>query len=145
MAQDLYSLLERSVTQLGYEMVDLEVSNRGKLLRLFIDKPEGVNIDDCVLISNQVGNLLSVEHDIDYDRLEVSSPGLDRLLKKDADFIRFIGQRAQVKLRMPLEGRKNFIGLLRGLEQGELLLEVEGVQHKILLSNIDKARLNPEF
>lgn len=145
MAQDLYSLLERSVTQLGYEMVDLEVSNRGKLLRLFIDKPEGVNIDDCVLISNQVGNLLSVEHDIDYDRLEVSSPGLDRLLKKDADFIRFIGQRAQVKLRMPLEGRKNFIGLLRGLEQGELLLEVEGVQHKILLTNIDKARLNPEF
>jgi len=145
MAQDLYSLLERSVTQLGYEMVDLEVSNRGKLLRLFIDKPEGVNIDDCVLISNQVGNLLSVEHDIDYDRLEVSSPGLDRLLKKDADFIRFTGQRAQVKLRMPVEGRKNFVGLLRGLEQGELLLEVEGVLHKILLTNIDKARLSPEF
>jgi len=145
MAQDLYSLLERSVTQLGYEMVDLEVSNRGKLLRLFIDKPEGVNIDDCVLISNQVGNLLSVEHDIDYDRLEVSSPGLDRLLKKDADFIRFTGQRAQVKLRMPVEGRKNFVGLLRGLEQGELFLEVEGVLHKILLTNIDKARLSPEF
>ncbi|MFA6179500.1 MAG: ribosome maturation factor RimP [Candidatus Methylopumilus sp.] len=142
---DLYSLLERSVTQLGYEMVDLEVSNRGKLLRLFIDKPEGVNIDDCVLVSNQVGNLLSVEHEIDYDRLEVSSPGLDRVLKKDADFVRFSGQRAQVKVRMPIEGRKNFIGLLRGLEQDDLLLEVEGVQLKIPLINIDKARLNPEF
>jgi ribosome maturation factor RimP len=133
------------VTQLGYEMVDLEVSNRGKLLRLFIDKPEGVNIDDCVLVSNQVGNLLSVEHEIDYDRLEVSSPGLDRVLKKDADFVRFSGQRAQVKVRMPIEGRKNFIGLLRGLEQDDLLLEVEGVQLKIPLINIDKARLNPEF
>lgn len=142
---DLYSLLERSVTQLGYEMVDLEVSNRGKLLRLFIDKPEGVNIDDCVLVSNQVGNLLSVEHEIDYDRLEVSSPGLDRVLKKDADFVRFTGQRAQVKVRMPIEGRKNFIGLLKGLDQDDLLLEVEGVQLKIPLANIDKARLNPEF
>lgn len=142
---DLYSLLERSVTQLGYEMVDLEVSNRGKLLRLFIDKPDGVNIDDCVLVSNQVGNLLSVEHEIDYDRLEVSSPGLDRVLKKDADFVRFTGQRAQVKVRMPIEGRKNFIGLLKGLDQDDLLLEVEGVQLKIPLANIDKARLNPEF
>jgi ribosome maturation factor RimP len=143
--QNLYTLLERSVTQLGYEMVDLEVSNRGKLLRLFIDKPEGVNIDDCVLVSNQIGNLLSVEHEIDYDRLEVSSPGLDRVLKKESDFLRFIGQRVQVKTRMPIEGRKNFIGLLRGLDQGELLIEVEGVQYKILLINIDKARLNPEF
>ena len=143
--QDLRALLERSVTGLGYEMVDLEVSNRGKLLRLFIDKPEGVNIDDCVLVSNQLGNLLAVEHDIDYDRLEVSSPGLDRVLKKDADFVRFIGTRAQVKLRVPMEGRKNFVGILRGLEQGELSLEREGLVQKIALTNIDKARLAPEF
>ncbi len=142
---DLYSLIERSVTQLGYEMVDLEVSNRGKLLRLFIDKPEGVTIDDCVLISNQVGNVLAVENDIDYDRLEVSSPGLDRVLKKDADFIRFVGERAQVKTRMPIEGRKNFVGILRGLEEGELLLDVEEVQFRISTSNIEKARLSPEF
>lgn len=143
--QDLHTLLERSVTQLGYELVDLEVSNRGKLIRLFIDKPEGINIDDCVLVSNQLSNVLAVEHDIDYDRLEVSSPGLDRILKKEADFVRFAGQRAQVKLRVPLEGRKNFIGVLRGLEQGELKLEVDGAEQKIALSNIDKARLSPEF
>ena len=143
--QDLYSLIERSVTQLGYAMVDLEVSNRGKLLRLFIDKPEGITIDDCVLISNQVGNVLAVENDIDYDRLEVSSPGLDRVLKKDADFIRFTGERAQVKTRMPIEGRKNFVGVLRGLENGELLIEVEGQVHKVAMTNIDKARLSPEF
>jgi ribosome maturation factor RimP len=143
--QDLHSLLERSVTQLGYELVDLELSNRGKLIRLFIDKPEGVNIDDCVLVSNQLGNLLAVENDIDYDRLEVSSPGMDRVLKKNADFVRFIGERARVKLRVPIDGRKNFVGILRGLEQDGLLIECEGVVQKIALTNIDKARLHPEF
>jgi len=143
--QDLHSLLERSLTQLGYELVDLELSNRGKLIRLFIDKPEGVNIDDCVLVSNQLGNLLAVENDIDYDRLEVSSPGMDRVLKKNADFMRFIGERVQVKLRVPIDSRKNFVGILRGLEQDELLIECEGVVQKIALTNIDKARLHPEF
>ncbi|PKO24821.1 MAG: ribosome maturation factor RimP [Betaproteobacteria bacterium HGW-Betaproteobacteria-8] len=143
--QDLHALLERSLTQLGYELVDLEISNRGKLLRLFIDKPEGITIDDCVLVSNQMGNLLAVEHDIDYDRLEVSSPGLDRVLKKQSDFERFSGERAQVKLRVPVENRKNFLGILRGLESGNLLIECEGVVHQIALSNVDKARLAPEF
>lgn len=143
--QDLHTLLERSVTQLGYELVDLELSNRGKLIRLFIDKPEGVNIDDCVLVSNQLSNLLAVEHDIDYDRLEVSSPGTDRVLKKQADFERFSGQRAQVKVRVPMDTRKKFLGILRGIEQGSLLIECDGVVEKIALSNIDKARLAPEF
>lgn len=143
--QDLYSLLEKSVSQLGYELVDVEISNRGKLIRLFIDKPEGINIDDCVLVSNQLSNLLAVENDIDYDRLEVSSPGLDRVLKKDADFLRFTGERAQVKLRIPVDNRKNFIGILQGIEQDNLLIEQEGVLHRLALSNIDKARLAPEF
>ncbi len=142
---DLYGLIEKTVTQLGYELADLEVSNRGKLLRLFIDKPEGITIDDCVLVSNQLGNVLAVENDIDYDRLEVSSPGLDRALKKEADFIRFVESRASVKVRMPIEGRKNFLGLLKGVEDGDLLIEVEGVLFKIALTNIDKARLAPEF
>jgi ribosome maturation factor RimP len=143
--QDLHTLLDRSVTQLGYELVDLEISSRGKLLRLFIDKPEGVNIDDCVLVSNQLSNLLAVEHDIDYDRLEVSSPGMDRVLKKESDFVRFSGQRVHLKLRVPVEGRKNYLGILRGLEQGQLLIEFEGVKQKIALTNVDKARLSPEF
>lgn len=143
--QDLRSLIEHSLIGLGYEMVDLEISNRGKLLRLFIDKPDGINIDDCVLVSNQIGNVLSVEHDIDYDRLEVSSPGLDRVLKKEADFLRFIGERVQVKLRVPVESRKNFIGILRGFENAVLVLEVDGVLNNIALNNVDKARLSPQF
>jgi ribosome maturation factor RimP len=143
--QDLATLLERSLTQLGYELVDLEMSNRGKLLRLFIDKPEGITIDDCTLVSNHLSNLLAVEHDIDYDRLEVSSPGLDRVLKKRADYERFAGERAQVKLRVPVEARKNFLGILRGLDSDYLLMECDGVVHRLLLSNVDKARLAPEF
>lgn len=142
---DLYGLIEKTVTQLGYELADLEVSNRGKLLRLFIDKPEGITIDDCVLVSNQLGNVLAVENDIDYDRLEVSSPGLDRALKKEADFVRFVESKASVKVRMPIDGRKNFIGVVKGVDDGDLVIDVEGVLIKIDLNNIDKARLAPEF
>jgi ribosome maturation factor RimP len=163
--QDLHTLIEQSVNQLGYELVDLEVSNRGKLLRVFIDKQhpvdikDSVNIDDCVLVSNQLGNLLAVEHEIDYDRMEVSSPGMDRVLKKEADFLRFIGERATVKLRVPViemsvnaktgaeekVTKKNFLGFIRGLENGLLLLECDGVLNKLALSNIDKSRLSPVF
>ena len=164
--QDLHTLIETSVSQLGYELIDLEISNRGKVLRVFIDMQnpvdsrDSVNIDDCTLVSNQLGNLLAVENDIDYDRLEVSSPGMDRVLKKEADFVRFIGERATVKLRVPIielvvsaktDGKeekvtkKNFVGFIRGLEQGELLLDCEGVVYKIALTNIDKSRLNPVF
>jgi ribosome maturation factor RimP len=143
----------------------LEISNRGKLLRVFIDKlnpvdiKDSVNIDDCSLVSNQLGNLLAVENDIDYDRLEVSSPGMDRVLKTEANFMRFIGERATVKLRVALTevqvnakdkkeetvSKKNFLGILRGVEAGQLLLECDGVMQKIAISNIDKSRLSPVF
>jgi ribosome maturation factor RimP len=143
---DLQALIDNVLNQLGYELVDLEMSNRGKLLRLFIDKPEGVTIDDCVLVSNQVSNFLAVEHDIDYDRLEVSSPGLDRVLKKVADFERFSGMKAKVKVRVPIDGiKKNFVGVLRGLDGGDVLFERDGVVLKLAFSNIEKARLDPEL
>ncbi len=157
--QDLHTLIETSVTQLGYALVDLEISNRGKMLRVFIDKanPESikdsVNIDDCVLVSNQLGNLLALEHEIDYDRLEVSSPGTDRVLKKKEDFTRFINERATVKLRVAITEKqgdkdvtkKNLIGTIRAVEAEHLLLELDGATHRIALSNIEKSRLNPVF
>jgi ribosome maturation factor RimP len=142
---DLYGVLEPTIVGLGYELVDLEMSNRGRLLRIFIDKPGGVAVEDCVLVSNQVSRLLAVEMDFDYDNLEVSSPGLDRPLKKEADFQRFCGEKAQIKLRVPLSGRKNFVGVLRGAESGVLSLEVDGVLLAIELANLDKARLVPSF
>jgi len=143
--QNLQTLIEQSVNQIGYEMVDLEISNRGKLLRLFIDKPGGITIDDCALVSEQISNLLAVEHDIDYDRLEVSSPGLDRVLKKESDFERFAGSKVQVKLRVPQNGQKRFVGVLRGIEQGTVRIEIETGELGFVLSNIEKARLSPEF
>lgn len=143
---DLQALIENSLNQFGYELVDLEMSNRGKMLRLFIDKPEGVNIDDCVLVSNQISHVLAVEHDVDYDRLEVSSPGMDRVLKKPADFQRFSGNRVKVKLRVPLEGnKKNIVGILQGLDDGNVLLERDGNLYRLPLTNLEKARLDPEF
>lgn len=142
---ELHTLLESTLQGLGYELVDLEMSNHGKLLRLFIDKPEGIVIEDCTLVSNHLSRLLAVEMDFDYDRLEVSSPGLDRPVKKEADFIRFAGEMAQVKLRMPLQGRKKFIGTLKGVQDGCVQLEVEGKLVALDLANIDKARLVPQF
>lgn len=142
---ELHSLLESTLNGLGYEMVDLEISNRGKLLRLFIDKPDGINIDDCSLVSNHISRLLAVEMDFDYDRLEVSSPGLDRPLKKVSDFHRFSGETAALKLRIPLQGRKKFEGVLQGVEDGQILMEVDGNIMRFDLENIDKARLVPKF
>ncbi|MEY2865081.1 MAG: ribosome maturation factor RimP [Candidatus Methylopumilus sp.] len=143
--EKLETLIEKTVQQLGYELVDLEISNRGKLLRVYIDKPDSVTIDDCTLVSNHLGRLFTVEQDLDYDRLEVSSPGMDRVLKKLADFERFKGERASVKLRMPLEARKNFLGIIDGTEKDTVLLMCEGELYRFALSNIDKARLSPEF
>ena len=160
--QDLQGLVEKTVVQLGFELVDFEMSNRGKLLRVFIDKlspkdiKDSVNIDDCVLVSNQLGNVLTVEHEVDYDRLEVSSAGLDRVLKKEKDFVRFAGERASIKLRVGMQDlsanatattlpRKTFLGTLKGVDKGHVLLEFEGVLYKMALSNIDKARLSPVF
>ncbi len=160
--QDLHVLVEKTVTQLGFELVDFEISNRGKLLQVFIDKldpkdiKDSVNIDDCVLVSNQLGNVLTVEHEIDYDRLEISSAGMDRVLKKEKDFIRFTGLRAQIKLRIGVKEqgdkvpesalpRKTFLGILKGAENETVLLEFNDHVYSFEIDNIDKARLSPEF
>ena len=140
---DVVKLVEMTVSGLGYELVDFERSGRG-LLRVFIDMPEGISVDDCQVVSNQLTRLFLVEN-VDYDRLEVSSPGLDRPLKKEADFVRFAGEKVRLKLRMPLVGRKNFVGVIGGVTDGILQLDVDGSQVAIDLSNLDKARLVPTF
>ncbi|SFU38228.1 ribosome maturation factor RimP [Nitrosospira multiformis] len=141
---DLYELLEPTLAGLGYELVDLERSPRGKLLRVFIDKPDGVNVDDCVAVSNHLSRLLAVEN-VDYDRLEVSSPGLDRPLKKTADFIRFAGESVKLRLRVALQGQRNFVGILREVKDGILKLEVDGKMLDLELNNLEKVRLVPKL
>jgi ribosome maturation factor RimP len=138
---DVAKLVETTVNGLGYELVDVERSGRG-MLRVFIDKPEGITVEDCQTVSNQLSRLFLVEN-VDYDRLEVSSPGLDRPLKKEADFVRFAGKKAQLKLRMPIAGRKNFVGVIGTVTDGILQLDMVGSQVAIELSNLDKARLVP--
>ncbi len=140
---DVTRLVETTVAGLGYELVDLEVTGRG-MVRVFLDKPAGITLDDCELVSNQLTRLFAVEG-VAFDRLEVSSPGLDRPLKKEADFVRFRGQKANIKLRVPVAGRKNFSGVLGEVQGGVLQLEMDGSQVAIELSNVDKARLVPTF
>jgi len=137
-------LLEKTVGGLGYELVDLELANGGRLVRLFIDKAGGVNVEDCAVVSNHLTRLLVVES-VDYDRLEVSSPGLDRPLKRPQDFARFVGERAQVKVRLPLNGRRRFVGKLQNVGEVGIELDVDGELVSIGFSDIDKARLVPNI
>ena len=140
---DVVKLVETTLAGMGYELFDLEVSGRG-LMRVFMDKPDGISVEDCERVSNQLVRLFTVEG-VDYERLEVSSPGLDRVVKKDSDFVRFAGQKVQIKVRMPMAGRKNFVGNIGEVIDGNLQLDVDGSPVTIELSNIDKARLVPVF
>ncbi len=141
---DLQALLETTLSGLGYELVDLEYARNG-MMRLFIDKADGITVEDCVAVSNHLTRLFTVEN-VDYDRLEVSSPGMDRPLKKEADFVRFAGEMIKIKLRLPLNGRKVLNGKLQGIVNGEvILLTDEAETVAVPLSQIDKARLVPVF
>lgn len=139
---DLQGLLENTLAGLGYELVDLERSAKSSLLRVFIDKPGGINVEDCALVSNHLSRLFAVEN-VSYDRLEISSPGLDRPLRTANDFARFAGQKARLKMRVPVEGQRNFVGVLRDTEAGKVGLEVDGRLLSLDLGNVDKARLVP--
>ena len=141
---ELEALIASTLEGMGYELVELEQSGHNRLLRIFVDKSEGINIDDCVTISNHLSRLLTVEN-IDYGRLEVSSPGLDRALRKESDFIRFKEETIKLKLRIPIEGQRNFIGILREVNHGAIKLEVEGKLLDFELSNLMKARLVPKL
>lgn len=140
---DLQGLLEKTLPGLGYELVDLNVGNRGKMLQVFIDKPGGVTVEDCAAVSHHLSRLLAVDLDYDYDRLEISSPGLDRPLRNEAAFARFRGEKAQLRLRVPIQGRRNFVGVLGAVDSGVLEMEVDGVLRSFEINNIEKARLVP--
>jgi ribosome maturation factor RimP len=144
---DLNTLIETTVAGLGYELVDVELSPRGRTIRVFIDAPDkerGVDVDDCAKVSNQLSRLFEVEN-IDFDRLEISSPGMDRVVKKEADFARFAGQEIQIKLRIPVNGRRNFQGHLLGCSDGRVGLRLDKDAVELEFANIEKARLVPRF
>jgi len=141
----LEKVVEPAMAGMGYELVDVQASNGGRLIRLFIDKPGGVTVDDCAAASRHLTRVLAVEG-IDYERLEVSSPGLDRPLRKEADFARFAGQKAEVRMRTPDgTGRRRFVGVLRGAAGGQVSIELEGRVVGLALEDLDKAKLIPEL
>jgi len=140
----LTELLERTLPSLGYELVDIELSPKGRQVRVLIDKPQGVDVEDCASVSNHLTRLFAVEN-IDYERLEVSSPGLDRPLKKAADFARFAGQDVQLTLREPIDGARRLKGTLRGLEDDVVLVETAKGKLSIPFAGIERARLVPQI
>jgi ribosome maturation factor RimP len=137
------SKIAPTVAGMGYELVDAQASNGGRLLRVFIDKPGGITLDDCAAVSRQLTRVMTVEG-VDFERLEVSSPGLDRPLRKEGDFARFAGQKAEVRMRTPdASGRRKFVGVLRGAEAGKVNVELDGQVVALALDDIDRAKLIP--
>ena len=120
--RDLDGLVERTIGPMGYDLVDIEFGQNG-LLRVFIDAAAGIRLEDCEQVSRQLSHVLTVE-DVDYGRLEVSSPGLDRPLRHERDFIRFAAHRVTVRLRQAFQGRRNFEGILTVEEGGRFGLEL---------------------
>ena len=143
---ELLGLLEPTVERLGYELVDLEVrlGSGSGLVRVFIDKPDGVDLDDCEKVSLAVSALLDVEDPVPGNyNLEVSSPGLDRKLTKPTHFQRFAGETVKVQMRFPIEGRRRFRGTLVSSDDENIVVEVDGESHSLPLKTIDTARLVP--
>jgi len=144
---EIQKLIEPTIERLGYELTDLEVrlSGQGGLLRLTIDKPEGIDLDDCEKVSHAVSALLDVEDPVPGNySLEVSSPGLDRKLTKVEHFQRFEGETLKVTMRFPIEGRRRFRGILKSSDDENIVVEVDGESHSLPLTMIDTARLVPD-
>lgn len=140
------TLLEPVVEAMGYELVEVEVVGGGKhrVLRLYIDQPDGIAVEDCERVSHQVSGVLDVEDPIPGAyTLEVSSPGLDRPLRTAAHFAAFTGEQAKVELRAPQDGRKRFKGRLVGIDGETVVMDVDGEQYRLPLNEIERARVVP--
>ncbi|WP_188749310.1 ribosome maturation factor RimP [Marinobacterium zhoushanense] len=144
----LQELFEPAIVGLGLELWGVEFHSAGNksLLRIYIDGPDGVTVDDCARVSHQVSGILDVEDPISEQyTLEVSSPGMDRPLYTLKQFEAYRGHRVQIKLRVPFEGRRNFKGLLNGVEGDEVLLIVDDEEYLLPIDYIDRANVIPQI
>lgn len=140
-------LLQPAIERLGYELSDLEMKLGGKagVVRIFIDHPGGIGLEDCEKVSMAVSALLDVEDPLPgHYSLEVSSPGLDRKLTKVEHFQRFAGQTVQVQMRFPIAGRKRFRGILVSSDDANIVVDVDGESHSLPMATIESARLVPD-
>ena len=141
-------MFDPTVEALGFELAGVEFVRAGKhsTLRVYIDHPEGIDVDQCAQVSHQVSAILDVEDPISTEYyLEVSSPGADRRLFKHQHYLESVGEKVSVKLNTPQQGRRNFAGVLKACEQDEVIVEVDGVEHKLMLNNIEKANIVPNL
>lgn len=146
--QKLTDMLRPAVAETGKELLGVEYISAGNnsVLRLFIDHENGINVDDCAEVSRQVGAILDVEDPISSEyNLEVSSPGVDRPLFELSHFQQVIGETINVRLSMPMNGRRKFKGLLAAIENETLIIEVDGIDYELAISNVDKANLVARF
>lgn len=146
MRETLIRLLEPPIEALGFELLDLEYARagRGGTLRIYIDREGGITVDDCEAASRAVSRALEIEDPIKGAyTLEVSSPGFDRILRTRAHFERFVGERVAVELKLPIEGRRRFVGTLKSIAGDSILVEVDGRDHDLPFERIHKARLRP--
>ena len=146
--QKLTDMLRPAVEETGKSLLGIEFISAGNnsVLRLFIDHEDGITVDDCAEVSRQVGAILDVEDPISSEyNLEVSSPGLDRPLFDLEHYQSVIGETINVKLAMPLNGRRKFKGQLVAIENDTLIVEVDGLDYELVVSNIDKANLIANF
>jgi ribosome maturation factor RimP len=146
MREQLLTLLEPTVGALGYELVDIEFASAGGggLLRVYIDAPQGITLEDCERVSHGLSAALDAEDPIPGAyRLEVSSPGLDRVLRKREHYERFIGSRIRVELAEPREGRRRFTGALVEVPGETIAMDVDGRRFELPIRAIRKARLVP--
>lgn len=147
-SRNLRNLIEPVIVAMGYELVGIEFLAHGRnaLLRIYIDKEDGISLEDCQRVSYQVSGVLDVEDPIPGRyTLEVSSPGLDRPLFTLEHFVRFTGRRVKVRLSSPLEGRRNFTGILHGIRADSVVLEEDGKEICLPLDRIEQARLVPDM
>lgn len=140
-----WTVLEPEIARAGYELIEVEFGHfaSGGLLRLFIDRSGGVTVDDCAAVSHVVSALLD-ENDFiaSHYTLEVSSPGIARPLRREKDFAAYAGEPIKLVTVTPLEGRKRFKGVLRGIEDGMIRIEVDGTDHLIHVENVKQAHLD---
>jgi len=143
----VHDLLEPVITAMGYELLGIEYISQGRhsLLRIYLDKPEGIVVEDCEKVSRQVSAVLDVEDPISGQyTLEVSSPGLDRPLFTLAQCERFVGEQVNLRLHAPHQGRKRFKGLLSAVSDGQIAVEVDGNVYEIPFDLVEKANLIPD-
>ena len=146
--EQLQALLAPVVEALGYQCWGVEFISQGKhsLLRVYIDHADGILIEDCEKVSRQVSAVLDVEDPVSGEyTLEVSSPGMDRPLFTLEQFAAHAGEQVKIRLRSPYEGRRNFQGLLRGVEDQDIVVQVDQHEYLLPIDSIDKANIIPRF